>query len=146
MMRLRRHLLFRATLATLVATTGCNQPFATAGAASAEFVLKIVPDQDTFSRDAEATLRLENRSDEGLGYGACALRLERRIGSSWKPTAPESEACILILYVIGPGKHSEFEINLSNLDPGTYRFQMDIMPGTSLPEITIESPVFNVLP
>ena len=106
----------------------------------------MAPALDRFGRDEVATLRLENRSAENLGYGACSLVLERRVDFAWRRVSPAPEYCILILYAVRPGSHAAFEVDLSSFEPGVYRYRMDIMPGTSPPEISIRSPAFMVVP
>lgn len=132
----------------LLLLLACNSPVGNNREASAtgEFVLELVPAKGSFARDEEATLQLKNRSDENLGYGACSLLLERRSAAGWSLARPEPEVCILILYLLPSGEEVEFAIDFSSLDPGVYRYRMDLLPGTHLPETTIHSPEFVVLP
>ena len=145
-MRLKLLLQLLVAVAPFCGMVGCASPLGMGGAPGVDAVLRIVPAQETFSRDDEASLRLENRSGEGLGHGACALRVERLLASGWQPVDEGPEYCILLLYVVAPGEHADFRVDLSGLEPGTYRYRMDVMPGTSLPEVTVDSPVFRVVP
>lgn len=132
----------------LLLLLACNSPLANdgEGPTTGDFTLELVPATGIYSRDEEAVLQLRNRSDEDLGYGACSLLLERRTASGWRRVTPKPEYCILILYVVRSGGAAEFPVDFSSFDRGTYRYRMVVMPGTNIPEITIISPEFVVLP
>jgi hypothetical protein len=139
-------LLRTLTASIAVLLLGCASPLANDPGGTAEFSIDLFPHKDSFARDEQATLRLENRSSEDLGHGACALFLERRTGPEWVLVDPAPQVCIAILYIVPPGGTVDFVVDFSTFDPGTYRYRIRLLPGTSLPEITVGSPEFAVLP
>ena len=144
MKRIDRNLSWIAPLVLL----GCSSPLANdaESRAAAEYSLRMDPAKASYERDEVATLRLENRSSEDLGYGVCALSVERRAGSTWRHHSPEPGMCIGILYVVASGEHVGFDADFSALEPGVYRYRMELLPGTHLPIIPIRSRTFTILP
>ena len=108
----------------------------------ADLVLSPVRAEYTAGEPVEAELL--NRSREPMGYGACSLHLERRVGNGWGRVDPP-QACISILYVLEPGRRIDVLMPLRpELPTGEYRLQQQVLPGTRLPERLIHSPSFRV--
>lgn len=133
-----------ATLAFVACSTPLGSDDATAGAD--DFLLRVIPERSSFTRDDDATLRLVNRDDHTVGHGACDPDLEVRTESGWRSESEEPELCIAILYGVAPGRSSDFAVDLARLAPGTYRYRMELLPGTNLPSVTVYSQEFRVEP
>jgi hypothetical protein len=89
--------------------------------------------------------RLFNGSNEAIGYGACALRLERRQGNAWVLVGPEMVPCIDILYILDSNASVTIQTRIDKSVPiGIYRVRATIYPRTQIPSGDISSREFIV--
>jgi|SRR5687767_2771539 len=100
----------------------------------------VVPSKGVYMAGELVTADIVNGSNETIGYGACALRLERREGSSWVLVGPEQLPCIDILYILESNATATRQVPIDKSSPaGTYRVRATIFPGTHLPTRDIRS-------
>ena len=134
-------------MALLLILAGCGSPLAASfgGGGGAEGVELIVA-EESYARGEQGMLSLVNGSKDPVGYGACALRLERLSAAGWRTVGSDPEVCILILYVVQAGATRELPFETASLDPGTYRYRLEIMPDTQLPSTHIRSSSFRIEP
>lgn len=105
----------------------------------------VTPLKTSYVRGEILSAEMTNRSDETVGFGACSLRLEQRIGSGWMLVGPEAVPCIDIMYSIAPGGVTTRQLTIEkSFSAGTYRLRETIYPGARLPTRTIRSAEFAV--
>ncbi len=125
----------------LLSATACSNLLE----ASEELDVLLVTDRTEYVHGDTMEVHFINNSDEEVGYGACSRMLERRTGGQWKPVYDEPQICIMILYVLKPGERRVGRQPVdATLPAGTYRLRQSIMPGTTLPEKSIFSPVLTI--
>ena len=139
---------FVLAAAAILLVTACTSPLGTPRdrVALEDRVAALIPTKESFISGERAEVVLLNRSEEHVGYGACEPRLERRTRSGWALIGPKNVICIAIMYVLPPGGSTEFAMETSNLEAGTYRFRMEVFPDTNLPTQMIRSASFEVRP
>ena len=127
-------------IALLLAVAGC------ASLTGSGDDLRIIPEDAVFSPNEQVTARFINDSRERVGYGACSLFLEVRVGGDWEPAAEPPRACIGILYVLEPGESEQVALppRMTPLPEGRYRLRQEFMPGAVLPSASIWSEAFEV--
>lgn len=86
-------------LLSFILLTACAEPTAPKSPSDLEFA--IISTKNSYAVGETVSAKLLNRSDKQLGYGACAVALERYAGGKWVHVWPTSGACIAILYVLG---------------------------------------------
>ncbi len=77
---------------------------------------------------ADVVLRLDNQSDERVGFNLCFHILEERDGESWV-TVPgyESRVCTLVIHFLDPGNSANYNTTLpAGLEAGEYRFRVAV--------------------
>jgi hypothetical protein len=124
----------------LTVALGCS---ALSGPSAPDMLL--VPTESLYAPGDTVSAELVNRSDEQVGHGACALRLEHLAGGRWTLVGPEEVPCIAILYVLQPGATHVLRLHLDpTLKSGIYRLRAEILRRTSLPADYIRSPQFRL--
>lgn len=74
-----------------------------------------------YTSGAEVTVRLENLSDDSVGYNLCHTTIERT-GGSRPPVAQVDRTCLDILLGLEPGGVAETTVNLpDDLPAGDYQ-------------------------
>lgn len=73
-------------------------------------------------------LRLDNQSDQQVGFNLCFHVLEERDGDDWT-TVPgyESRVCTMVIHFLDPGSSANYQATLpAGLDSGDYRFRVAV--------------------
>lgn len=93
---------------------------------TAEAVLRIASDfstdRQTYKAGETVILKLENISEQTLGYNLCTAVLEQSKDNGWL-ALPSLRLCAAIIYSLEPGKTTTYPYDLDgNLPVGEYRF------------------------
>jgi len=105
----------------------------------------LTPTRTLYAAGETISATLANRSDDEIGYGACAVSLERLVDTRWTVVSEDQRICISILYVLARGDTKEVRLPLDlTLAPGAYRLRHEFLPGTSLPKRYVHSRAFRV--
>jgi hypothetical protein len=84
----------------------------------------LLAEAESFEAGAPVLLRLENHSNERVGFNLCAHGMERRIEGEWS-LAPTSAVCTMHLSLAEPGDTAEYTTTLPQALPaGEYRFRI----------------------
>ena len=122
-------------LTALSSITGCSEKLA----------VRVIPERTVYTQGQTLSAQFVNNSEDPIGYGACSLHLERKVGATWVSVNPSTGTCIGNLYTLEAGQERELRVPLEeDLAPGAYRLRQDILPRTSLPERSVYSPDFQV--
>lgn len=84
--------------------------------------------RQTYSREDEVRLILQNHTREEIGYNLCVSSLERRVNEEWQPVEVQlREACPMILRLLPPGQSDYYMFQLDpGLEEGVYRFRTEL--------------------
>src|SRR5688500_8674806 len=73
--------------------------------------VRLVLQQPAYLPGETVRAQFINQSEDQVGYGACSLNLERRVGGGWVKLEP-LQLCVSILYVLEPGETREVRLPL----------------------------------
>ena len=124
--------------------TSCAEPTASISRADSEAA--IITTKTNYALGETVSAQLFNRSDRQLGYGACAVSLEKRYeGNKWLHVWPTSGGCIAILYVLDANSSRMLNTRLdSKLSSGVYRLRIQVSRESDRSVHSVYSPTFYV--
>ena len=129
---------------SLTILASCAGPTAPNSPADSE--VAIIATKTNYAPGETVSAHLFNRSDRQVGYGACAVSLERYEGKNkWQEFWPTSGACIAILYQLNANSSRTVDIRLdSKLPSGVYRLRIQVLLESDRSVRSVFSPTFHV--
>jgi hypothetical protein len=104
----------------------------------------LTPAKTVYIPGETITAELANNSPSPIGYGACALRLQRQQGPGWILVGPDEVPCIMVMIVLDPGAKRTLSLPIDPALPsGVYRLVFGYSPDTKLPDRVVYSLPFT---
>lgn len=89
--------------------------------------LRFTTDQEHYVSEAEVLLRLNNQTDETIGYNLCSSELEQRTDQGWQHVADSTTVCTMIQHGLAPGDSTTYTKTLmQGLPESIYRFRTSV--------------------